>query len=214
MVGSNDAALWTHRRPAFGRLGPAPSTSTPATDGFTPAWLPRRPLPSPQSPHPATRKSRRVWPWKATPVPHAEAHEQGGPAVRRADAVSRRSHPSQLVRREESHVDAGEARAELNDRIRQIFGGTAFETIAFPDGPFDVPDEVGDGRPKLIVLVHDGVAIGATVEGVPELIDRIHARKGAEGSAFCATIWRSRLRTRDARRKCGARPFGVWPCGR
>ena len=28
---------------------------------------------------------------------------------------------SQIVRREESHVDAGEARAELDDRIRQIF---------------------------------------------------------------------------------------------
>ena len=93
---------------------------------------------------------------------------------------------SQIVRREENHVDAGEARAELNDRIRQIFGGTVFETIAFPGGPFDVPDEVGDGRPKLIVLAYDGVAIGATVEGVPELIDRIHARKGAEGSALRA----------------------------
>ncbi len=93
---------------------------------------------------------------------------------------------SQIVRREESHVDAGEARAELDDRIRQIFGGTAFETIAFPGGPFDVPDEVGDGRPKLIVLAYDGVAIGATVERVPELIDRIHARKGAEGSALRA----------------------------
>ena len=74
---------------------------------------------------------------------------------------------SQIVRREESHVDAGEARAELDDRIRQIFGGTTFETIAFPGGPFDVPDEVGDGRPKLIVLAYDGVAIGATVERVP-----------------------------------------------
>ena len=79
-------------------------------------------------------------------------------------------------------VDAGEARAELDDRIRRIFGGTVFETVAFPGGPFDT----GRGRPKPIVLAYDGVAIGATVERVPESIDRIHARKGAEGSALRA----------------------------
>ena len=90
----------------------------------------------------------------------------------------------QIIRREEHHVDAGEARAELNDRIRQIFGGKTFETVSFPGGPFDVPDEVGDGRPKLIVLAYDGVTIGNSVEKVPELIERIYARKGSEGAAL------------------------------
>ena len=93
---------------------------------------------------------------------------------------------SQIIRREEHHVDAGEARAELNDRIRRIFGGKTFETVPFPGGPFDVPDEVGDGRPKLIVLAYDGVTIGNSVEKVPELIERIYARKGSEGSALRA----------------------------
>ena len=46
---------------------------------------------------------------------------------------------SQIIRREEQHVDAGEARAELNDRIRQIFGGKTFDAACFPGGPFDVP---------------------------------------------------------------------------
>ncbi len=92
----------------------------------------------------------------------------------------------QIIRREEHHVDAGEARVELNDRIRQIFGGKTFETVPFPGGPFDVPDEVGDGRPKLIVLAYDGVTIGNSVENVPELIERIYARKGSEGSALRA----------------------------
>ena len=90
----------------------------------------------------------------------------------------------QIIRREERHVDAGEARAELNDRIRQIFGGKTFETVPFPGGPFDVPDEVGDGRPKLVVLAYDGVTIGSSVEAVPELIERIYTRKGSEGSAL------------------------------
>ena len=90
----------------------------------------------------------------------------------------------QIIRREESHVDAGEARAQLNDRIRQIFGGKTFEAVAFPGGSFDVPDEIADGRPKLVVLAYDGVTVGSSVEDVPELIKRIYSRKGTEGSAL------------------------------
>ena len=93
---------------------------------------------------------------------------------------------SQIIRRAEGHVDAGEVRAHLNDRIREIFGGGVFETTAFPGGPFDVPDEVGDGRPKLVVLSYDAVTIGPAVEDVPELVGRILSRKGAEGSALRA----------------------------
>ena len=90
----------------------------------------------------------------------------------------------QIIRGEERHVDAGEARTQLNDRIREIFGGNTFEAVPFPGGPFDVPDEVGDGRPKLAVLAYDGVTIGGSVDKVPELIERIYARKGSEGSAL------------------------------
>ena len=96
----------------------------------------------------------------------------------------------QIIRREERHVDPGDARAQLYDHIRDIFkgktSGGAFEAICFPGGPFDVPDEVGDGRPKLVVLAYDGVTVGNSVDAVPELIGRIHARKGSEGSALRA----------------------------
>ena len=92
----------------------------------------------------------------------------------------------QIIRREEQHVDAGDARAELNDRIRNIFIGRIFEAVPFPGGPFDVPDEVGDGRPRLIVLAYDGVAIGTAVDSVPELVVRIHSRRGADGAQLRA----------------------------
>ena len=114
----------------------------------------------------------------------------------------------QIIRREEQHVDAGQARAELNDRIRQIFGGKTFDTVPFPGGPFDVPDEVGDGRPKLVVLAYDGVTIGGTVESVPELIERIYSRKGSEGSALRALrnnlvfVVADEGRREEMRRKC------------
>ena len=91
---------------------------------------------------------------------------------------------TQIVRRTEGHVDAGEARAELNDRIREIFQDRMLDAVAFPGGPFDVADEVADGRPKLVVLGYEAVTIGPSVEAVPELIERIFERKGSEGSAL------------------------------
>ena len=91
---------------------------------------------------------------------------------------------SLIIRREEQHVDAGDARADLHDRIKRVFSGDAFELVPFPGGPFDVPDDVGDGRPQLIVPAYDGVAVGDSVDAAPELIARIYTRKGAEGSAL------------------------------
>ena len=91
---------------------------------------------------------------------------------------------SLIIRREEQHVDAGDARADLHDRIKRVFSGEAFELVPFPGGPFDVPDDVGDGRPRLIVPAYDGVAVGDSVDAAPELIARIYTRKGSEGSAL------------------------------
>ena len=92
------------------------------------------------------------------------------------------------------------------------FGGKTFDTVRFPGGPFDVgrgnPDEVGDGRPKLVVLAYDGVTIGGTVESVPELIERIYSRKGSEGSALRALrnnlvfVVADEARREEMRRKC------------
>ena len=113
----------------------------------------------------------------------------------------------QIIRRTEDHVDAGEARAELNDRIRQIFDGRTLEAVPFPGGPFDVPDEVADGRPKLVVLGYEAVTIGGSVESVPELIERIYRSKGSEGSALRALrnnvifVVADEVRSEDMRRK-------------
>ena len=92
----------------------------------------------------------------------------------------------QIIRREEQHVDPGDLRTQLDDRIREIFKGKTFDAVCFAGGPFDVPDEVGDGRPKLVVLGYEGVTVGGSVDAVPELIGRIHARKGSDGSALRA----------------------------
>ena len=93
---------------------------------------------------------------------------------------------NQIIRREERNVDSGEARAELGERIGHIFNGDTFDAIRFPGGPFDVPDEVGDGRPKLIVLSYDAVSFGAQASELPSLVERIYTRKGADGASLRA----------------------------
>ena len=91
---------------------------------------------------------------------------------------------TRLIQTEERNVDAGEARAHLNDRIREIFEGRVFEAVRFPGGPFDVPDDAADGKPRLVVLAYDGVSVDGLVEEVPELIERIYKSRGAEGTAL------------------------------
>ena len=122
----------------------------------------------------------------------------------------------QIIRREEQHVEAADARAELNDRIRRIFAGKTFEAIPFPGGPFDVPDEVGDGRPRLIVIAYDGVSIGTSVDSVPELVERIHARRGADGAQLRALRNNLVFVVADDARKEEMRraSSGGWPCWR
>ncbi|MBP8258762.1 MAG: ATP-binding protein [Verrucomicrobia bacterium] len=91
---------------------------------------------------------------------------------------------TQVIRREETNVDSAQARGELNDRIKTIFGGTAgsvFEMVPFPAAPGEVDDDLGNGRPRLAVMAYDGLSVGATVDAIPELITRIFERKGSDG---------------------------------
>lgn len=94
---------------------------------------------------------------------------------------------TQIIRRQEQHVDPEEVRAQLRDKIKQIFSGTSnsvFNLVPFPGGPYEVPDEIGDGRPLLVVLGYDAVSIGGTVDAVPHLVERIFKHKGADDRAL------------------------------
>jgi len=90
---------------------------------------------------------------------------------------------TQIIRRQEAQVDAEEVRSQLRDRIRHIFAGSGaavFNLVPFPGGPYEVPDEVGDGRPLLVLLGYDAVSIGGIVDAVPHLVERIFKHKGAD----------------------------------
>lgn len=86
-----------------------------------------------------------------------------------------------VILRQEKQVDKGESRAQLQDRIRQIFGGATFDLIPFAAGPEDVPDDVGNGRPRLVLLGHDGETVRGDRLQIPPLVERIFRQKGSQG---------------------------------
>ena len=89
---------------------------------------------------------------------------------------------TQLIRKEKDEIDAAEVRTELEERIRHLFGapGGTFNLVAFPGGPYQVPDEVGDGRPFLVVLHYEALAITSEPRGLPQEIEAISKYKGAD----------------------------------
>lgn len=91
---------------------------------------------------------------------------------------------TQVIGREEKNIDPGEARTQLADRIKAIFGGQSFDLVPFPGGPWDVPDDVSDGRPRLVLLSHDALEIGGDLREIPEIVGRMFEKKGADGNGL------------------------------
>lgn len=91
---------------------------------------------------------------------------------------------TQVIGREEKNIDPGEARAQLVDRTKAIFGGQSFDLVPFPGGPWDVPDDVSDGKPRLVLLSYDALEIGADLREIPDLVGRMFERKGADGNGL------------------------------
>lgn len=92
---------------------------------------------------------------------------------------------TQIIAREERGVDAEAMRVEADSRIKEIFGGNgSFESIPFPAGAFDVPDDIGDGKPRLAIIHHQALSIGNVVDEVPELVSTIYQRKGQDGGGL------------------------------
>ncbi len=87
-----------------------------------------------------------------------------------------------MVRRQEQQVDPGDARSELQELIKRIFGGRTLNLVPFASGPYDVDDAVGDGRPYLVLLSYDAATVRAESLRVPELVDRIFKSHGSQGA--------------------------------
>jgi hypothetical protein len=89
-----------------------------------------------------------------------------------------------IIRKRMNEIDPGEVRTQLRERIRGLFtlqGRSEFNGIVFPSGPYEVPDEVGDGCPLLVVMDYDSTAVPANLQAPPPDISNIFSHKGNEG---------------------------------
>ena len=80
----------------------------------------------------------------------------------------------QMIRKQMDEIDGDLVRSDLNETIRDLFGraGGKFQLIAFPAHPADIPDEVGDGRPFLVVSNSEALSISSGSSGIhPDLAD-------------------------------------------
>lgn len=91
---------------------------------------------------------------------------------------------TQILERQIQLCDPGEVRSELSSRIRSLYLNGDFQLIPFPAAPVDVPDEIGSGKPLLVLMSYDSVSVGTTVDAVPELIARLHKNVGADSTGF------------------------------
>jgi hypothetical protein len=85
----------------------------------------------------------------------------------------------QLIRRQTEFVDLTESRVQLQDRIRQIFDGKTFNLILFPQGPYEVSDDVGNGKPSLVLLSYDAVSVPGDINRIPDLVERMYSFQGS-----------------------------------
>jgi hypothetical protein len=87
-----------------------------------------------------------------------------------------------IIRRIMKDIDAAEVRAELGERIRGLFSlpRGEFNSILSPAGPYEVPDEIGDGRPLLVVMGYESTAVPSDLRQPPPDIAEIFEYKGTD----------------------------------
>lgn len=89
---------------------------------------------------------------------------------------------TQVIRGHERQVDRDEVRTQLRDRICEIFKGQTLNLVPFAAGPEDVPDEVGDGRPLLVLLGYEAESVrpGERLQ-IPTLVEKVFRSTGTQG---------------------------------
>ena len=88
---------------------------------------------------------------------------------------------TQMIYKATSEVESADVRAHLQERVRELFDGKGqpFEPVFFPGGPYEIPDEIGDGKPYIVVLHYEASAVSAEPTALPEDIVRMATSAGA-----------------------------------
>ena len=89
---------------------------------------------------------------------------------------------TQMIRKAMNNVDADELRTTLNETLSDLFDGRGqnLELIPFAAAPYNVPDDIGDGRPYLVLLGYDAFAVSDEPTSLPGDIVRMFQRKGTK----------------------------------
>lgn len=89
---------------------------------------------------------------------------------------------NQVIGRYMRDVDHGEVRSYLRERIHQLFSLPRgnFNAVLFPAGPWEVPDDLSDPRPLLVVMNYESTAVPVDLRQPPAEIADIFEHKGAE----------------------------------
>jgi hypothetical protein len=89
---------------------------------------------------------------------------------------------TQMIRKAMNGVDADELRTTLNEKLRELFDGRGhnLELIPFASAPYEVPDDIGDGRPYLVLLGYDAFAVTDEPTSLPGDIVRMFQKKGTK----------------------------------
>jgi len=87
---------------------------------------------------------------------------------------------TQIIRRQEALVDPGQVRDHLRVNIMDVFREGPFEMVPFPGGPYEVPDEVGNGKPLLVLISQDAEVVNPSQMQVPDLVEKIFRFKGQQ----------------------------------
>ena len=84
-----------------------------------------------------------------------------------------------IIRKQMADIDSSDVRATLNERVREVFGkaGGKFNMVAFPGGPYEVPDEIGDGRPTLVVMGYEALTVPPNPRGFRKRSPRSSRRR-------------------------------------
>jgi hypothetical protein len=87
-----------------------------------------------------------------------------------------------IIRKTMKDIDSADVRTELRERIRQLFGlpHGEFNMIPFPAGPYEVPDEIGDERPLLVVMNWESTAVPADLRQPPTEVEEMFQYRGSE----------------------------------
>ena len=87
---------------------------------------------------------------------------------------------TQMIRKATNEIDPDHARSYLQERIRDLFSsrGQPFEMVPFPGEPYEIPDEIGDGRPYLVVLGYDAFCVSSEPDSLPPDIVAMATTRG------------------------------------